>query len=229
MTKKTTPTPAQGMKVPSGVHAMRRGGARREVTERVSLKSKDGETLDGWALNVSRGGLRAILEEKIVLGQTFDVAIGTDVTYASNPPSSGPHYPIWAAFQEFPDPVDRRYYVHDLEHGAIVLLYNCAALPDGGAAIADGGDGGTACDALREGLRKAAASIPADPLCANTPGVRVRYVMTPDPLITGPIAASGWGFTYNAACVDIPTLIDFANKHYGQGTEPVCANGTTTF
>lgn len=157
------------------------------------------------------------------------VAIGTDVTYASNPPSSGPHYPIWAAFQEFPDPVDRRYYVHDLEHGAIVLLYNCAALPDGGAAIADGGDGGTACDALREGLRKAAASIPADPLCANTPGVRVRYVMTPDPLITGPIAASGWGFTYNAACVDIPTLIDFANKHYGQGTEPVCANGTTTF
>ena len=78
MTKKTTPTPAQGIKMPSGVHAMRRGGARREVTERVSLKSKDGETLDGWALNVSRGGLRAILEEKVLLGQTFDVAIGTE-------------------------------------------------------------------------------------------------------------------------------------------------------
>ena len=78
MTKKTTPTPAQGIKMPSGAHAMRRGGARREVTERVSLKSKDGETLDGWALNVSRGGVRAILEEKVVLGQTFDVAIGTD-------------------------------------------------------------------------------------------------------------------------------------------------------
>jgi hypothetical protein len=66
------------MKVPSGVHAMRRGGARREVTERVSLKSEDGATLDGWALNVSRGGVRAILEEKVVLGQKFDVAIGTD-------------------------------------------------------------------------------------------------------------------------------------------------------
>jgi hypothetical protein len=66
------------MKMPSGVHAMRRGGARREVTERVSLKSEDGATLDGWALNVSRGGLRAILEEKVVLGQKFDVAIGTD-------------------------------------------------------------------------------------------------------------------------------------------------------
>jgi hypothetical protein len=78
VTKKGNPTPAQGLKMPSGVHAMRRGGARREVTERVSLKAKDGEALEGWALNVSRGGLRAILEEKVVLGQTFDVAIGTD-------------------------------------------------------------------------------------------------------------------------------------------------------
>src|SRR3954468_20222946 len=66
------------MKMPSGVHAMRRGGARREVTERVALKAEDGSTLEGWALNVSRGGLRAILEEKGILGQKFDVAIGTD-------------------------------------------------------------------------------------------------------------------------------------------------------
>ena len=78
LTKKTTPTPPNGMQMPSGVHAMRRGGARREVTERVSLKAEDGTTLDGWALNVSRGGLRAILEEKVVLGQKFDVGIGTD-------------------------------------------------------------------------------------------------------------------------------------------------------
>ena len=68
MTKRTNLTPAQGMKVPSGVHAMRRGGARREVTERVNLKGEDGKAYEGWALNVSRGGLRAILEEKVVLG-----------------------------------------------------------------------------------------------------------------------------------------------------------------
>jgi hypothetical protein len=66
------------MKVPSGVHAMRRGGARREVTERVNLKGEEGKVLEGWALNVSRGGLRAILEEKVVLGQKFDITIGAD-------------------------------------------------------------------------------------------------------------------------------------------------------
>jgi hypothetical protein len=77
VTKKGDVTP-EGTKVPSGVHAMRRGGARREVTERVTLKSEDGRTFEGWALNVSRGGLRAILEDKVILGQKFDVSVGTD-------------------------------------------------------------------------------------------------------------------------------------------------------
>lgn len=58
---------------------MRRGGARREVTERVTLRAEDGgATLEGWALNVSRGGLRAILEEKVTLGQKFEITLGTD-------------------------------------------------------------------------------------------------------------------------------------------------------
>ena len=65
-------------KVPSGVHSMRRGGARREVTERVTLKTEDGKVFDGWALNVSRGGLRAILEDKVHLGQKFEIALGSD-------------------------------------------------------------------------------------------------------------------------------------------------------
>ena len=78
MTKKNTPSETPGMQVPSGVHAMRRGGARREVTERVTMTTDEGKTLEGWALNVSRGGLRVILEEKVELGQKFDVTIGAD-------------------------------------------------------------------------------------------------------------------------------------------------------
>lgn len=57
---------------------MRRGGARREVTERVTLRAEGGRVLDGWALNVSRGGLRAILEEKVILGQKLEVGVGAD-------------------------------------------------------------------------------------------------------------------------------------------------------
>jgi hypothetical protein len=78
VSKRTSVTPVQGAKAPSGVHAMRRGGARREVTERVVLRNEQGQQLEGWALNVSRGGLRAILEEKVTLGHKFTVALGDD-------------------------------------------------------------------------------------------------------------------------------------------------------
>ncbi len=165
------------------------------------------------------------------------VDVGTDITsWDSNPPSSGEHYPIWAAFQEYTTPVPRGYYVHDLEHGAIVFLYNCALLGgDAGAdadasdagSTADGGANQAACDAIVAGLRQAVAAMPTDPLC--DPSIRVRYVITPDPLIAHPVAAAAWGWTYNADCLDLPTLEAFALAHYAQSPENECANGITTF
>ena len=55
---------------------MRRGGARREVSERVLLQGSSGAREEGWALNVSRGGVRVILEQAVQLGQEFDVTVG---------------------------------------------------------------------------------------------------------------------------------------------------------
>jgi hypothetical protein len=142
------------------------------------------------------------------------VPIGTDITsWDSNPPSSGEHYPVWAAFQEYDAAVPRGYYVHDLEHGAIDFLYKC---PDAGT-----------CDAIVQGLRQAAASIPTDPLC--DPSIRVRRVITPDPLLDHPVAAASWGWTYNADCLDLPTLEAFAQAHYAQAPEDLCADGITSF
>ena len=57
---------------------MRRGGARRDISERVYLKGDGGEAYEGWALNVSRGGVRAICEERIPLGADFDVTVGEE-------------------------------------------------------------------------------------------------------------------------------------------------------
>jgi PilZ domain len=57
---------------------MRRGEPRTETSERVVLRSQTRQ-LDGWALNSSRGGVRAILEERVELGDLFDVRCGSDV------------------------------------------------------------------------------------------------------------------------------------------------------
>ncbi len=77
-------TPPQGVPQLKGLHAMRRGGARREMSARVIMQGigEDAarEALEGWALNVSRGGVRVILEEKVELGKEFDVTVGDPAT-----------------------------------------------------------------------------------------------------------------------------------------------------
>jgi hypothetical protein len=137
------------------------------------------------------------------------VAPGTDIQWDSNPPSSGSHYPEWAAYGVASTVVPRGNYVHDLEHGAIVLLYNC-------------GDAG--CPDVVSALQAVSEAIPDDPLCVGQ-GTRVRTLITADPLIDVPVAAAAWGWTYTAACVDLPTLTQFALAHYGHGPETTCAPG----
>lgn len=155
-----------------------------------------------------------------------DGGLNQITTWNSNPPSSGDHYPIWAAYQEYDAAVPRGYVVHDLEHGAIDFFYKCDA-SDAGAS--DGGDAGDACSAMVDQLRLAVASIPTDPLCDVEAGVRVRFVLMPDSQIDHPVAAAAWGWTYNADCVDLATLEAFAKAHYAQAPENFCANGTTQF
>ena len=66
------------------VHATRRSGARHEVSTRVTLKALGGPAypnrvagtlLEGWALNVSVGGIRVILEDKVEPGEEFEVEL----------------------------------------------------------------------------------------------------------------------------------------------------------
>ena len=78
-------TPSTGMSTGDDVHATRRGGARHEVSSRVTLTARPGAkssaaagaVFEGWALNVSRGGVRVILEENVELGSEFDVTLST--------------------------------------------------------------------------------------------------------------------------------------------------------
>jgi len=71
-------TPSTGMPATDDVHATRRGGARHDVTARVTLKGKTGPVLEGWALNISRGGIRVILEDKVELAAEFEVTLTTE-------------------------------------------------------------------------------------------------------------------------------------------------------
>jgi len=135
------------------------------------------------------------------------VTLCSSVSYPTNPPSGGAHWAVWAAYKKFSTAVPRPMYVHNEEHGGVVLAYRCPeGCPDVVAALGDVYD-------------KAAS----DPSCSGA--VRARLVLTPDPDLPTPIALAAWGATYVATCIDPPSLASFVSSHYGQGPEDTCADG----
>ena len=65
----------------SEVRAPRRhtGGARFEASERVLIRGPAFET-HGWTLNVSRGGIRAIVEDPLAQGVEYLLTVGDEET-----------------------------------------------------------------------------------------------------------------------------------------------------
>jgi hypothetical protein len=84
------------------LHATRRGGARREVSARVTLKAPSGQVFEGWALNVSKGGVRVILEDKVELGTEFEVTLTSGANGPASPAQTVGRI-VWV--QEEPDGV----------------------------------------------------------------------------------------------------------------------------
>ena len=118
---------------------------------------------------------------------------------------------MWAAFQSYTFPVPRGFWVHDLEHGAVVYSYNCADAPDG-------------CDEEVAQVQAMIDELPEDPACRWS--ARRRVVLTPDPLLDVRWGASAWGASLRANCVDIERFRQFYLNHFALGPEDVCNDGT---
>jgi len=130
------------------------------------------------------------------------------IDYSTNPPSSGKHYSVWAAYQTYDFPVPRGYWVHCLEHGGIVITYNC---PDGCA------------DEVAQ-VESLIASLPADPRCTPL-GLDHQVIITPDPLLDTRWGMSSWGKTLRASCIDEAAFKDFYESNTAFGPEDICGGG----
>jgi hypothetical protein len=135
--------------------------------------------------------------------------------YNSSPPSSGPHCGTWGQYTVYADPaLPACNFLHNLEHGAIVLLYNC---PSG-------------CPEIVQQLAQVIQDAPADPDCGSA---GKRLLLTPYAEMDATIAAAAWGYTFTAECLDDTArtaLLGFITAHQGSAgdaPEPtVCANGS---
>ncbi len=85
--------------------------------------------------------------DHLAAGQTYDL-------YNSNPPTSGPHAPQPAPWGVQDEPVAKEVLPHNMEHGGVVIGYDCAA---GEAPLDDAG-----CQQLRDQLARITESAVAD-------------------------------------------------------------------
>ena len=113
------------------------------------------------------------------------------VTYVDPPPSSGPHNPCWASWGLHEGaivPPER--WVHNLEHGGIVYLYNCAE----------------SCEAERAVLAKLVAT-------------RGHAVLTAYPALPSRFAVVSWGHRLVSDCMDEEAFDTFHVRNAGHGPE----------
>jgi Protein of unknown function (DUF3105) len=137
------------------------------------------------------------------------VAVGTVIRYTYCPPASGKHYNA-AATEQGPIPA-RPYgpndavipegWVHNLEHGGLVILYRGA-------------------EADQNALRALYSAVPTSPVCGFQPGGK-----SPGPLIARfdqmawPYAALVWDRVLPMETLDQAAVLDFYAR-YGERTNP---------
>ncbi|MFO0637292.1 MAG: DUF3105 domain-containing protein [Nannocystaceae bacterium] len=128
-------------------------------------------------------------------GQTH-VPQDSAVSWQHDPPASGPHYPTWVEWGEHDEVVPRGNWVHNLEHGGIVLSYRC----------------NDDCEPELQTLREVLAARP-----------QLRIVLTKDPLLPGAerFAAIAWTWVLRFDAPDLATLTCFVDQHENHAPEDV--------
>lgn len=189
------------------------GGSRTSGTDTVTPPSEAGVVpLDGSTLTSDAGdggGCQTTIQKWPDEGATH-VPCTSDVQYLTEPPSSGNHYSCWAAYQTYTAPIPWGNLVHSMEHGALVIVYNCPA--------------GCAADVAN--LQAFIDGLPLDRPCAPTLGKnRIILMPDPDPNLGVKFAATAWDWTLRADCFDPIAFRQFFDDHYDHGREVICSDG----
>lgn len=129
----------------------------------------------------------------------------SELTHPYMPPTGGPHYGIWADYRVYDTPVPWGFLLHSMEHGAVVLAYDCP----------------TGCPDVVAELTAIADEV-EDADCEAGDN---RMIVAPVPSLGVPIAAVAWGHQYKATCLDGASLRAFVEAHYGRAPEDLCGSG----
>jgi hypothetical protein len=123
-----------------------------------------------------------------------------ECVYQHNPPASGPHLSMWAGYKVHDEVVSRCNWVHNLEHGAVVMLIG----PEVSAA-------------QRQLILDAYAALPNDPDCLHN-----RALVTEDPLLEAPFAVVAADRVLFGPGPSLDEIVAFAEACRDRAPEDVC-------
>lgn len=123
--------------------------------------------------------------------------------YNSDPPTSGPHAPpIGAGFYDEAPPDENL--VHNLEHGYVILWYNCTGLDE------------TGCQTLKTQIRDVMDR--AKPVVIGT-DVK-KLIAVPRPSMEARIALTSWGRIDKLTTFNETEIMEFVRDFRNQAPEP---------
>lgn len=133
------------------------------------------------------------------------------LTYPEYPPTTGAHFASdWAMPGTYKLIMSPGYWLHSVEHGAVVILVNCK-LPGN-------------CDGDFSRLQTIADAFPRDSSC--TPKANHRIVITADTAISTRFALVAANWSLLSDCLDSAAFAGFMKDHYAKAPEDLCGGGT---
>jgi hypothetical protein len=112
--------------------------------------------------------------------------------YNSDPPTSGPHYPTTAEVGFYDEAPADEYLVHNLEHGNVVIWYNCSQLSP-----AD-------CETLKGQIKTTMSQAGLSQVTGTS-----KLVAVPRPTMTTLLALTSWGRIDRLDKFDQKEILDF--------------------
>lgn len=151
----------------------------------------------GWNLFAPKPG-----ESVPTQGQEHIQVGDSHPPYNSDPPTSGPHAGAVRADFYNEAPPDENL-VHNLEHGYVILWYNCSTLDEAG------------CQGLKSQIQ--AVMDRAKPVSIAT--TTTKLIAVPRPSMDALLALTAWGRMLKLQSFDEPVITDFIDKLRGQAPE----------
>lgn len=124
---------------------------------------------------------------------------GTAVKYGHYPPTSGPHWPTPAPWGDYEQEIPPEIWVHNLEHGGVVILYRCD----------------TPCPDLVRSLREAYATFP------ESKWGHVKLLIAPARKLKSRLAILAWTWIDEMESFDRERLVNFYRAHLDRAPEDV--------